>query len=57
MRNEWEVDFQPDVALPLIVQPIKDLISEVVVRLINEFRFTHKPQNVRSTFERFPIDE
>jgi len=33
INTKWEGDFKPDVALPLIVQPAKDSISEVGVRI------------------------
>ena len=33
IRTKWEGDIQPDVALPLGDQPVKDSVSEVGVRL------------------------
>jgi len=45
IHTKWEGDFQPDVALPLIVQPAKDSISEVGVRLIDQYPKTSQPRN------------
>jgi len=42
--QKWECSLQPDVALPLLVQPIKDSISEVGVRLIDLYLKTFKPK-------------
>jgi len=47
MRNEWEGDFQPNVALPLIVQSVNDLKSKVGVRLIDLYLKTFQIRNTK----------
>ena len=45
--TKWEGDFQPDVALPLIVQPAKNSKSDVGVRLIRGKKVRGKRQEIR----------
>ena len=46
--QKWECGLQPDVALPLLVQPIKDSISEVGVRLNDLYLKTFKPKTLNT---------
>jgi hypothetical protein len=44
IRTKWEGDIQPDVALPLIDQPVNNSKSEVGVRLIDLYLKHHNPE-------------